>query len=100
VAATSFDPDGWSPFQRRVERQSRETIRQAVANPSATFQRNTPPLNVLGGHSFPGAPDVDLKPDVPPPVNNDLLADDDHESGIPEFLRRSPSKLEKWDGPR
>jgi hypothetical protein len=45
-------------------------------------------VNVLGGYRFPGAPNINLKPDMPPAVNDALLANDNHESGIPGFLRR------------
>jgi hypothetical protein len=55
----------------------------------AIFQRHTPPLNVVGGYKFPGAPEIDLRPPdniqhrpaSAMPLPNDV--------SIPEFLKRA-----------
>ena len=98
AAATSFNKFTWASFER-TERQNRDLIREACSNPDAIFQRETPPVNLLGGYKFPAAPQLD--PDLvktirieegidPAPSSNidHLLADDGHPSGIPAFLRR------------
>jgi len=65
----------------------------------AIFQRHTPPLNVLGGYKFSGAPKVDLRPvsahaDIQrsdcrsaQPIPDDL--------SIPEFLQRHVAPNER-----
>jgi hypothetical protein len=96
AAATSFDKFTWASFER-TERQNRDLIREACSNPDAIFQRETPPVNLLGGYKFPAAPklDPDLVKNIEegidpaPSFNVDrLLADDGHPSDIPAFLRR------------
>ena len=61
----------------------------------ALIKRHTPPINVIGGYRFPGAPAVDLSPIEPAqwaiqsnwkPVGDDNVAPD-----IPDFLRREVS---------
>jgi hypothetical protein len=85
AAATTFDPNGWAAYQR-AERQNRELIDRA-----AIFQRDTPPANLLGGYWFPNAPQpVRCSADRPPALNETLLIDDGHLSGVPAFLRRDP----------
>jgi len=76
----------------RTERQNRDIIRRATANPDAIFQRDTPPLNLCGGYKFPGAPKLGPK-QLNRAAYDDgrvdaLLADIDDETGIPAFLRR------------
>jgi hypothetical protein len=52
--------------------------------------KDAPPLNVLGGYRFPGAPELDSKPGASrTALNSSLLVDDGHPSGVPAFLRRA-----------
>jgi hypothetical protein len=75
-------------FQEYWQKAKRRTARKAL------FKRATPPLNLLGGYRFPGAPQVDLGPTratprtpVGPPIGDGLE--------IPAFLRRhQPSHQE------
>jgi hypothetical protein len=59
------------------------------AGATAKFQRHTPPLNIIGGHRFPNAPQIELTArtgmqsttPIPDSIDGDGL-------DIPEFLRR------------
>jgi hypothetical protein len=98
AAATSFDKFTWASFQKS-QKENLDILRSG-GNPNAVFQKSTPPLNILGGYKFPGAPKLDTELvrnikvtegliEEPPALNVDhLLADDGHPSGIPAFLRR------------
>jgi hypothetical protein len=77
---------------RRTETVNRKLQRGGI------FQADVPPLNILGGYKFPGAPKLAELEDIrvteglidpAPAVNADLLADDGHPSGIPAFLQRA-----------
>jgi hypothetical protein len=60
---------------------------QRRASAAAIFQRHVPPLNVIGGYQFPGAPEIDLGPiEMPPtaPARPDIGDGLD----IPDFLKR------------
>jgi len=68
-----------------------QTFREYIKRESAKaiFQRDTPPLNIVGGFKFPGAPEIDLSPTrvtsrapaIGPSFGDGL--------DIPEFLKRS-----------
>jgi hypothetical protein len=61
----------------------------AAAEASCSIKRPDPPVNVVGGYKFPGAPVIDLAPitrSSPPPANDTAVHDDSLD--IPEFLRR------------
>jgi hypothetical protein len=58
-------------------------------NDACLIKRDTPPVNVVGGYKFPGAPIVDLAPAPvrhPQPHGLQIPAD----LSIPDFLRRAP----------
>jgi hypothetical protein len=55
----------------------------------AIFQRHTPPLNMLGGYKFLGAPKVDLQPAQPRVSESVARATIPDDFSIPEFLKRS-----------
>jgi hypothetical protein len=78
-------------IENRNKAMLRKRFREQVAG--CLIQPHHPPVNVLGGYRFPGAPGIDLKP-VPeqqsvapksptPTFDSDALE-------IPEFLRRNP----------
>jgi hypothetical protein len=76
-----------------------------ILPPAAIFGPDTPPLNVLGGYKFPGAPDIAevLPRRVEPPSISDaavaaLLAGRDDPLEIPEFLRRESQSPESSEG--
>ncbi len=49
-----------------------------------------PPLNILGGYRFPGAPVIDLAPPVAPTISNVVISD---MLDIPAFLVRRLTTL-------
>jgi hypothetical protein len=49
----------------KPDRAFREYIKRESAK--AVFQRDVPPLNVIGGYRFPGGPRIDLNPPPEPP---------------------------------
>jgi hypothetical protein len=53
----------------------------------ALIKRNTPPINIIGGYKFPGAPKVDLRPTPAAPRAPSVLVGDGLD--IPPFLRRA-----------
>jgi hypothetical protein len=64
------------------------------AEAGCSIKRHDAPVNVLGGHKFPGAPIVDLAPIAPPslpPANDDSAVNYGESLDIPEFLRRTAS---------
>jgi hypothetical protein len=84
-----LDPATAASFKR-----DRQRLRDHFAKlgERCSFQRDTPPLNVVGGYKFPDAPIVDLCPSAPKPPavapesRPDLQIPDD--LSIPPFLRR------------
>jgi hypothetical protein len=54
-------------FQRERQR-LREHIRKL--GEACLFKPDTPPVNVLGGYKFAGAPKIDLRPSAPKPPPN------------------------------
>jgi hypothetical protein len=70
--------DYWRSARRRAAR-------------CALTKRHTPPVNIIGGYQFPGAPKVDLStPSASPPVSVGA----DVGLGIPSFLRRTQTEGE------
>jgi hypothetical protein len=65
----------------------RETAWGRPLLPSPIFMRHTPPLNIIGGYRFPGAPEVDLSAAIAPQIAAGQPVVDPWE--IPDFLRRS-----------
>ena len=62
----------WQKAERRATRK-------------ALIQYATPPVNIIGGYRFPGAPSIDLRQArAAPPV---LAIQTDDKSGTPEFLK-------------
>ena len=78
-----------------------ETLRRAARD--CRFKKNTPPVNVVGGYRFPGAPKIDFASLSPKPPSEKLpvvpsAADDltiPGDLSIPEFLRRT-DKIGGW----
>jgi hypothetical protein len=87
----------YADYLRRVNR--------APENPAALFQRNSQPLNLVGGYRFPNAPDIgtdlavaittteanlllDQIEDAPPLVPDIAVEVEEDGLDIPEFLRR------------
>jgi hypothetical protein len=89
-------PDGpdrkWNEGKlERIEAQNRRSLEQYFDRLSrgAIFQRHTPPLNVIGGYKFPGAPELYLQPlnsHAPARISTDVIPDD---LTIPAFLVRA-----------
>jgi hypothetical protein len=85
----ALDPATAASFKRDRDR-LREHFRKLGTQ--CLFQRDTPPVNIVGGYKFPGAPKIDLRPTAPKPPavapesRPDLIPDD---LSIPQFLRRT-----------
>ncbi len=60
----------------------------ARAEEKTLIKRYHPPVNVLGGYKFPGAPVIDLTP-IAPPSSQAPAAITCAPLGIPDFLRRT-----------
>jgi hypothetical protein len=79
-------------YREALQKSKRAAARRAL------IKRRHPPVNILGGHRFPGAPELDLSPivDTPEwavpsrwkPITNALMVD---VPPIPEFLKRVPA---------
>jgi hypothetical protein len=68
-----------------------------LAESRALIKRETPPINIIGGHKFSNAPTIDLSPTVATPIApaKPEIGDD---LSIPAFLRRDlPTKSEDSD---
>jgi hypothetical protein len=64
----------------------------ARAEEKCLVKRHDPPVNIVGGYKFPGAPAVDLNPSDSKPVSAPLPAPRlsiDRSLDIPDFLRRT-----------
>jgi hypothetical protein len=77
------------------ERSNRTTNRQhrRAAGTAALIQRDTMPVNIVGGHKFPNAPQIELTAGDPQSPQNPTLAiaaGDD----LPAFLDRRPGAHE------
>ena len=57
LQGTYTHASGTGPMQR-VDTKREFSTKKTTDGP--IFQRHTPPLNVLGGYCFPGAPEVDV----------------------------------------
>ena len=79
------------PTPSRADRGFREYIRRESAK--ALFQRDTPPVNVIGGYRFPGAPQIDLSPPRTPQAPAGPMIGDGLD--IPAFLRRTTQEESK-----
>jgi hypothetical protein len=70
-----------------------EAERRAVAAGTILFTRDTPPLNVIGGYTWPNAPAIDLSPPPAPapiaPIAPATPAIGDGLDGVPAFLKRT-----------
>jgi len=86
-------------YAEHLRRENVEPLRRHLVElaKKAALQRETPPLNVIGGYRFPNGPAVDLGPlpdrddqikrsDWKPCASPSLVAED---LTIPEFLRRT-----------
>lgn len=78
-----------SRFNRRAIEAARAQWRPVEQQ--QIFQRDTPPLNVIGGYRFPGAPAVDLSP-TGRSVTGAVATNSPDDLSIPDFLRRDPIK--------
>ena len=78
-----------------VERSNRTTNRQhwRAAGAAALIQRDTMPVNILGGYKFRNAPQVALTASDPQPPKNPTLAIADGDD-LPAFLDRRPGAPE------
>jgi len=87
-AALPLDPR----YADYIDRLNVEPLKRHFAElgRKAIFQRHTPPLNIVGGYKFPGAPKVDLQPAAQPALSkSDAPAPPPIPESIPEFLKRS-----------
>jgi hypothetical protein len=78
--------NGEQPLLAAARRANAAIVARASA--SAIFQRNVPPLNVIGGFHFANAPAVDLHPRRETPVLAATAFDITDPWTIPSFLRR------------
>jgi hypothetical protein len=74
--------------------------RKADRAAPAQIKRRHPPVNILGGYRFPGAPALDMSPIDPPPewaVQSRWTptGTGDPVSDIPDFLRRGPDRTRR-----
>jgi hypothetical protein len=78
-----------------VERSNRTTNRQhwLAAGAAALIQRDTMPVNIVGGHKFPNAPQIELTAGDPQSPQNPALAIADGDD-LPAFLDRRPGAHE------
>ena len=94
-----FDPE-LATRQAKLGAEVDEHLRKANrrAARKAQIQRSTPPVNIVGGYKFPGAPEIDLRPVVETAkvascaasaLRTDLLILAD--LSIPDFLKRKRS---------
>jgi hypothetical protein len=74
-----------------VERSNRTTNRQhrRAAGTAALIQRDTMPVNIVGGYKFPNAPQIELTAGDPQSRQNPTLAIADGDD-LPAFLDRRP----------
>jgi hypothetical protein len=61
----------------------------AKAEEKCLIERHDPPVNIVGGYKFPGAPAADLNPSVAKPVSAPLPTSINDSLDIPNFLRRA-----------
>ena len=75
-----------------VERSNRTTNRQhwRAAGTAALIQRDTMPVNIVGGYKFPNAPQIELTAGDPQSPQNPTLAIADDGDDLPAFLDRRP----------
>lgn len=81
-------PDGGE--HERIEAKNRAALRAHFAKlaKDCLIQPHHPPVNILGGYRFPGAPVIDLSPPLSAPtIAHNLPVSDD--LSIPDFLRRA-----------
>jgi hypothetical protein len=92
---TASVPDGpdcqWRDGEyERIEAKNRAALRAHFAElaKDCLIGANDPPVNILGGYRFPGAPVIDLGPpqSVPSIAHNLPIPDD---LSIPDLLRRT-----------
>jgi hypothetical protein len=78
-----------------VERSNRTTNRQhwRAAGTTALIQRDTMPLNIVGGYKFPNTPQIGLTAGDPHSPQNPTLAIVDGDA-LPAFLDRRPGAHE------
>ena len=78
-----------------VERSNRTTNRQhwRAAGSAALIQRDTMPVNIVGGFKFPKAPQIELTAGDPQSPQNPTLAIADGDD-LPAFLDRRPGAHE------
>jgi hypothetical protein len=78
-----------------VERSNRTTNRQhwRAAGSAALIQRDTMPVNIVGGYKFPNAPQIGLTAGDPQSPPNPTLAIADGDD-LPAFLDRRPGGQE------
>ena len=76
-----------------VERSNRTTNRQhwRAAGSAALIQRDTMPVNIVGGFKFPKAPQIELTAGDPQSSQTLAIADGDD---LPAFLDRRPGAHE------
>jgi hypothetical protein len=81
----------------KANREFREYLKRESAK--AIFQRDTPPLNIIGGYRFPEAPHVGLsQPATPAPPKASAGPPIDRGLDIPTFLRRATyTPVSFWD---
>ena len=74
-----------------VERSNRTTNRQhwRAAGTAALIQRDTMPINIVGGYKFPNAPQIELTAGDPQSPQNPTLSIADGDD-LPAFLDRRP----------
>jgi hypothetical protein len=94
----------WTPEQ--VDQFIAQTLKPG-SKTGTIFTRDTPPLNVIGGYKFPGAPVVNLTAESAPEVVTSPVASVDNViafpfyregvdyNEIPDFLRREISPIRK-----
>jgi hypothetical protein len=66
----------------------------ANAEAACLIKRGDPPINIIGGHKFPGAPIIDLASPHQRPLQlqhlNDSRSQISDDLSIPSFLKREP----------
>jgi hypothetical protein len=82
----ALDPATAASFKRDRDR-LRENFRKLGEN--CLFQRDTPPVNIVGGYKFPNGPTIDLRPSAAKPSDRRGDLEIPADLSVPKFLHRT-----------